>query len=251
MPEVLATREHGALWLRIHRPEHGNALAPSTLGALEDGLSGLAADDRAVVVTGTQGVFCAGADVRAAGDMLDDEDALLAFMDHAGALLTRLESLPVPTLAAVNGLTMAGGLELALACDLIIAADDAPIGDGHTAHGFTPAWGTTARLPRRAGRGAATWLLATGRPVPAARLVACGLVSEVVPAARLEERVRERLGELGGARPIALAESLRLARAATSRGLDEALAAEREAFIRQIGRAELREGVGGFGRPDA
>ena len=251
MSEVLATRQDGALWLRIHRPDHGNALAPSTLAALEDGLDGLEVDDRAVVVTGTGDVFCAGADVRAAAGMLDDEEALLAFMDRASSLLTRLESLPVPTLAAINGLTMAGGLELALACDLIVAADDAPIGDGHTPHGFIPAWGTTARLPRRAGRGMATWLLASGRPVPAAQLVACGLVNEVVPAERLDQRVRERLGELGAACPMALAESLRLARAATSQGLEEALTAERAAFIRQMGRQELRDGVGRFGRPPA
>ena len=246
MPEVLVSRKSNALWLRLQRPEHGNALAPSTLDAFAAALDGLSDNDRALVVTGSYGVFCSGADVRAARSMLDDERSLLAFMDQAQVLLDHLESLPVPTVAAVNGLAMAGGLELALACDLIIAADDARIGDGHTAHGIVPAWGATARLPRRVGRGMATWLFASSRSMAASDLVACGLVDEAVPLGELEGRVCQLLDQLGDVQPMALSESLHLARRADSRSLDDALRAERYAFQRQLRRAELRDGVDTF-----
>ena len=239
----------GANWIRLDRPQRGNALDPDTLEELSAAIDATTSDARAVVVTGTGSAFCAGADVSAAAGMIDDDAALLAYMDRARSVLDELRHLPVPTIAAVNGVTLAGGLELLLACDVVIAAADAPIGDGHTRHGFVPAWGATAHLPRRIPADLAMLMFATGASWPAAELVGTGLVTEAVEPARLEDRVRELVGQIATTSNTAVAEVVRLVRARAGRSTHDALRAEREAFSRQCHDASLRAGLARFAPP--
>ena len=146
------------------------------------------------MVTGSGRAFCAGADlkaVRAASAGGDESAATSAFLRQVGAVFDRLESLPIPTIAAINGLTLAGGLELMLCCDVAICAASARLGDGHANFGQIPGGGGTLRLPRRIGASRAKQLMFTGAVVPADIAGLWGLVDEVVAGDGLLARVQE------------------------------------------------------------
>src|SRR5690606_29889020 len=114
-----------------------------------------------------------------------DETAVARFLDSVLGVMGRLEKFPKPTIAAVNGLALAGGLELVLCCDLVIAARSARLGDAHANFGLLPGGGSSVRLPRKIGPTRAKYLLFTGDFVPAEELVSSGLVNEVVDDAEL------------------------------------------------------------------
>jgi len=126
------------------------------------------------------------------------------FLDLVGGMMDRLRVCPKPTIAALNGLTMAGGLELAMACDLIIAAESARIGDAHANFGVFPGAGGAAILPRRIGATAAKYLLFTGDTLPARELVSLGLVNRVVPDAELVSEVEKLALRIASKSPLVL-----------------------------------------------
>lgn len=134
---------------------------------------------RAVVLTGTGRTFSIGTDVDQIAAGLADFRQFRGYLHAFKATMHRLEALPVPTVAAVNGLTRAGGLELVLACDVAVIAADARIGDGHSAQFAIPAGGSTQRLPRRIGDARAKDLLWSGRFLAADEAVAWGLCQRV------------------------------------------------------------------------
>jgi enoyl-CoA hydratase len=179
---VTAERRGAATLLTIDRPERHNAVDGATADALREAFEAFAADDdaRVLVLTGAgDRAFCAGADLQA----IETLDA-----DRPGGPLgfTRLAS-PKPTIAAISGWCLAGGLELALWCDLRIATDTAVLGCAERRWGVPLIDGGTQRLPRVIGTGRALDLVLTGRNVPAAEALSMGLVNEVVaPAAHVE-----------------------------------------------------------------
>ena len=172
--------QHVVRILTFRRPEQRNPIDLATLEELAPLLDTAADDERVriVVVTGEGSAFSAGGDLR-------------GYLERFAAVCARLEATDMVTIAMVNGACVAGGLELALACDLVIAADDARIADGHLVVGQLPGAGGSQRLCRAIGLQKAKELLLTGRTVTAAEAVAIGLVAEVVPAAELEARVIE------------------------------------------------------------
>jgi len=132
------------------------------------------------------------------------------FLADFGAVLNSLQEFPQPVIAAVNGLTMAGGLELVLACDLVVAVASAPIGDGHSNYGLIPGGGGSIRLPRRVGRSMAAWLFFTGRTVPARDLVAWGLVNVVTEGDELTATVDDVVASIATKSALGLARMKRL-----------------------------------------
>jgi enoyl-CoA hydratase/carnithine racemase len=177
-----------------------------------------AATDRAlrvVVLTG-QGdkAFCAGADLKERARMGDGDVA--AFHRALRAALAALEALPQPVVAALNGAALGGGLELALACDLRVAAEGVEVGLPEVGLGIIPGGGGTARLPRLVGLGRAKELVLTGRRVGMAEAVAMGLVTQAVPAAGLQAAALALAGRLARNAPI----SLRQAKRALDEGFD-------------------------------
>ena len=182
-------RRGAAAWITLNRPDAMNALSGAMCDELSPLLARLGRDPevRVLVLTGAGRAFCAGADLKGVlGDSADApgaDDPLNAFLDRVSDTIDRLRALPKPTIAALNGLTMAGGLELAMACDLMIAAESARIGDAHANFGVFPGAGGTAVLPRRIGPTAAKYLLFTGDTQSAAELLPLGLVNPVVPDA--------------------------------------------------------------------
>jgi enoyl-CoA hydratase/carnithine racemase len=193
-----------------------NSLTMAMLAELSAHLAHAAGDRslRAVVLTGAgDRAFCAGADLKERARMGDAEVA--TFHRALRGALGAIEALPQPVVAALNGAALGGGLELALACDLRLAAEGAELGLPEVGLGIIPGGGGTQRLPRLVGVARAKELILTGRRLPAAEALAAGLVSQVVPPARLGEAALELGAQLARQAPI----SLRQAKRAIDQGL--------------------------------
>ncbi|NMO05140.1 enoyl-CoA hydratase/isomerase family protein [Gordonia sp. TBRC 11910] len=209
--------------LRLNRPSSMNALSARLISELDDHLADIETDSsRVVVLTGTGRAFCAGADLKEllgpGGDV--DAAAMLAFERRGAAVFSRLAALPLPVIVAINGLTMAGGLELALHGDIIVADEDARIGDGHIGYGMVPGAGGGIRLARAIGRGRAKYLAFTGALLSATQCLDYGLVQEVTPAGELDTRCADLAAQLAERSPSAL----RLFKTAIDDGMDQPLA---------------------------
>ncbi len=212
-----------ALWARIDRPDRANACGPEVIDGLHAWLGGAHAPGlRALVLTGTGTAFCAGADMRAGAAALADPASVLAYIRRGRELADAIAAAPLPVIAAVNGVALAGGFELVLAADVVFAARSARLGDAHARHAIVPGWGSSARLPRLVGRRAATRLLLTGESVSAEEMARLGVVTEVVDDDRLEAAVTEFVERLP-ADPETLARLVRLARTGGTGTVEEAL----------------------------
>jgi enoyl-CoA hydratase len=198
----------------LDRPEVRNALDLESLDALEAALVRFRDDPDlwVAILTGANGCFSAGADLRKLPAQLPERgpDASLQI-----ALLFSRVALPKPTIAAIEGPAMGGGCELALACDLRVAAEGASIGLPEARRGLIPGWGGTQRLPRLIGAGLAKELLFTGVPVDAAKAHAIGLVNRFARAGEALDAARELAAEICASAPS----SVRLAKRAVDEGL--------------------------------
>jgi enoyl-CoA hydratase len=229
--EHLSYRKHlGAGWLTLNRPDELNSLTADLLGAIADRLAEATADPtlRALVFTGAGRAFCAGADLKSldALPQAERDQRTAVFLARASVTFTAIVNFPKPVIAAVNGIATAGGLELVLACDIVVAAKGARIGDGHANYGLLPGAGASVRLPRRVGAARAKYLFFTGELVPAETLVAAGLVNEVVENDKLIPRAEEIVSVLATKSPLGLARMKQLA----NFGLDNASEAQGLAF---------------------
>jgi enoyl-CoA hydratase/carnithine racemase len=176
-------------WLRLNRPERRNAIDDSLLAALDEAVAAAGADvDVDVVVLAGRGVsFCAGADLKYLLGVADRPGQPMAFLTEVSDVVARLERCAKPVVAALHGHVIAGGLELALACDVVVAAEGALIGDGHVRNRLLPAAGSSVRLPRKVGPGLARQLMLTGELLPPERFLASGWVHSVVARDRLDD----------------------------------------------------------------
>jgi enoyl-CoA hydratase len=187
--DVQLTRSGGVATVFIDRPPV-NALSSGLLRALAEVVEDLArdADLRCVVLTARgQRVFVAGADIKEAAETPPEQASERTAL--GGRLLIGVESLPVPVIAAINGLCLGGGCELALAADIRVAAENARFGQPEILLGIMPGFGGTQRLPRLIGAGPALDLLLTGRDIDAAEALRLGLVSRVVAKEQLQDEV--------------------------------------------------------------
>ncbi|MFX1764864.1 enoyl-CoA hydratase-related protein [Paraburkholderia sp. A1RI-2L] len=239
-------------WLRINRPALLNALDRPAVHALGLALRQAQRDDRArvVVLTGTGRAFCAGADLRALGQAQaapgDGARRAARLVDQCAALMRRLDRMSKPVLAAVNGLTVGGGLELLLCCDLIVAARSARIGDGHAKIGALPGSGASARLPRRLPSAHARFLLFSGDMLPADDPLLAALIHRVVDDGLLESATAALADTLAANSPLMLASVKRLLASGADATLAEALRLERQARLRHASSFDCREGIDAF-----
>ena len=237
----------GIVRLTINRPKALNALNTAVLAELERVLAGLEgrADLRAVVITGAgEKSFVAGADIAEMREKTAEQAR--DFARQALDTFKRLETLPVPTVALVNGFCLGGGCELALACDWAVASDNAIFGQPEVLLGVIPGFGGTQRLPRRVGPAMAIDLCTTGRKIDANEALRIGLVNRVMPQAELESYVEELTKQLGGNGP----QSVRAAKQAIHDGMDQdldsALALETALFAFCFAGDEQTEGMSAF-----
>jgi len=224
---AISYRTEGAVaWIRLARPEQMNALDRDTLLALEERLDEIAAEPavRVLVVTGAGKAFCAGADLK--GVLAQVAPGEPDFLDIAARVFKKLRHLPKPVVAAINGLAMAGGLELALCCDLIIAAVSARIGDAHANFGVFPGGGGAAVLSTRLPLNIAKQLLFTGDTMPASELAAHGLVNQVTPDGELKAAVQTLAEKIAGKSPLVLTRMKRVANGAADKAQEDALKEE-------------------------
>lgn len=190
--ETIIYEQRGAVaWITLNRPVELNAVNLRMLEELHDVLAAVQANPsvRVVVVTGSGRAFCAGADLKALLGGLEAAPGEPNFADLTLATLSLLRNMPKPVIAAVNGLTIAGGLELAMCCDILVGAASAKIGDGHANFGVFPGGGGAALLPRKIGLNRAKQLLFTGDLVDAAQMQDWGLLNEVVADEELQSVV--------------------------------------------------------------
>jgi enoyl-CoA hydratase/carnithine racemase len=254
-PAVRVERRGAALWLYLNRPSALNGISPEIVGGLEDGLDQAARDDdvRVVVLAASGRVFCAGADLKyvldiaAPGGATDDAARLHdEFTSQVGETFSRIESFPKPVVAAVHGLAVAGGLELVLCADVVVAAESARFGDAHANYGLLPGAGGSARLPRRVGLATAKYLMFTGQAVSARELLHTDLVTKVVDDDDLEPEVGRLVDQLAGKSPLGLRVMKDLANAAFETPLSTGLRQEADDVRRHTGSADFVEGIRAF-----
>ena len=235
----------GVALVTLERPAALNALSFALLAELADALETLDRDGstRAVVLTGAgERAFAAGADVAELRDQTPDR---LRADGHFGAW-DRIAAVGLPLIAAVRGYALGGGCELAMSCDLIIAADDARFGQPEIKIGIMPGAGGTQRLTRAIGQARAMDMILTGRPMLASEALAAGLVSRVVPTASVLEDALGVATEIAAMPPGAIRAAKRAVRAAEDLPLGEGLALERRVFFDLFGTHDQREGMSAF-----
>ena len=247
---VLYERRGAGAWLTLNRPQALNALDLPLVHCLDRCVTRAEADDRvrAIVVTGAGRAFSAGADLKAIRHLLaDGVDRFAAeFVRPLLDVLDRLETSRLPVIAAVNGIAAAGGLETILACDLVIAAESARIGDAHANYGLIPGGAGSIRLPRKIGPTRAKALLFTGRFLAARELMAMGLVNQVVADEALATTVEELVAELAAKSPLSIAAMKQLVRDGLEQSLDTAIKLEYTMLQTHMRSEDVAEGLDAF-----
>jgi enoyl-CoA hydratase len=233
--------------LTLNRPEALNAISPQMLDQLDERLGEIEGDPAlgAVVLTGAgEKAFCAGADVghvRTAGAL-----EARAFAQRGHEVAHRIESLHKPVVAAVNGYALGGGCEIALACDVRVAAEGARFGQPEVALGVIPGWGGTQRLARTTSVGFAKEMILTGRPVTADEALRAGLVTHVHPATDLLARAVELAEAIARQPSSAVTAAKRLCNLALGGDAPAPYAHEVDAFALASTAPDQREGMGAF-----
>lgn len=231
--------------ITFDRPEALNALAPPVLKDLDTCLAQI--EKRrpgAVIVTGEGKAFIAGADIPTMRAMTVPEAR--AYTELGNRVIDRLAHLPCPVLVAVNGFAFGGGLELALAGDLLYASDKAQMGLPEVGLGIHPGFGGTQRLPRRIGLGAAKDLVYTGRTVAAAEASDLGLVNAVFPAAELQDKVLQVARTIASKAPLAVAGAKASLDQGTGLDLGSGLQVEQESVVLLFATTDKKEGLDAF-----
>jgi enoyl-CoA hydratase/carnithine racemase len=239
--------------LTLNRPRAMNSLNGAIMATLEQRLVEIAADDalRVLVLTGAGAAFCAGADLKEvlAGQALPPGEA--DFLDRGNRVFGALRNFPKPVIAALNGVTMAGGLELAMCADIVVAAESATIADAHANFGVYPGAGGAAVLPRLVPLNMAMYLLFTGMSLSAAEMKSCGLVCEVHPDAQLGEATLALANRIACKSPVALRRMKEVARASADKTRDDALRHEQVMMREHMRSHDFHEGLTAFAQKRA
>lgn len=245
---LLASASDGVLTLTLSRPAALNALTPDLVDALGCALSrGL--DDtsvRVVVLTGAGRGFCAGVDLKATEQRNTVPRGNVAFIAALGSLVQRIASYPKSVIAAVNGVAVAGGLELVLACDQVIAARSARLGDAHANYAMFPGAGATVRLPRRIGLAKAKYLMFSGALWSADESLEAGLVDQVVPDEDLLPAARRLAALFANKSPLVIARMKEALGDSLHQPPEIGLRRERDLNELHATSADRREGLAAF-----
>jgi enoyl-CoA hydratase/carnithine racemase len=242
---VVEKSAEGIVQIRLNRPDRLNALGVDMVDALLAAITEAAASDaRAILIRGTGRAFCAGADLKERRTM--DEAARIKHNRAINAAVDALDAAPMPTLCAVNGLALGGGCEIALACDLRYAAEDAQIGLTEARIGAIPGAGGTQRLPRVIGATRAMELILTGEPITGKRAAEIGLINAAVAADQLEAHVMRIAAVLASRSPSGARTAKRVIYGGLETTLANGLALEARALKDILTSADYAEGLAAF-----
>jgi enoyl-CoA hydratase/carnithine racemase len=234
--------------LTLNRPKAMNSLNLAILAEFDRRLLEIAANDelRVLILTGTGTAFCAGADLKEvlAGQNLEPGEQ--DFLDRANLVYGRLRNFSKPVVAALNGVTMAGGLELAMCADIVVAAESATIADAHANFGVYPGAGGAAILPRLIPLNMAMYLLLTGKSLSAAEMKAYGLVCEVHPDESFADAVLKLASHIAKKSPVALRRMKEVARASSDKTRADALLHEQVMLREHMRSFDFHEGLQAF-----
>ena len=247
---VLRVEQHGSVRrFLLHRPQRRNALDAKLIEALTAALTDAEQDPatRAVLIAGTGRSFCAGADLRHLLSLHDAGETPMSFLRTVSALTRRLETSPLPIVAVLHGHAVAGGLEIALACDVVVAEAGTLIGDGHIRNHLLPGAGASVRMRARLGDALSRWLALTGELLPAERFLSAGWLHAVVDSghgASEGQRLAETLA--AAANPAQWAYKLLLADLDETPSLKGGLDLELDAFDRHWANHDVPHALRGF-----
>jgi enoyl-CoA hydratase len=239
--------DQGIAVVTMNRPQALNAFNSEQLDLLGAAFHALGQDRtvRVVILTGAgDRAFAAGADIK---EMVDLTPAGgMAFGRKGQALTSTVERLPQPVIAAVNGYAFGGGCELAIACDIRLASENARFAQPEVSLGIPPGWGGTQRLPRLIGPGLAAEMIYTGRHVDAEEAQRIGLVNRVVPAAELMKEAKALAGQLAKSAPVAMRYIINAVNKGTEIPFAEACQYEATLFGLVASTEDMREGTAAF-----
>jgi enoyl-CoA hydratase/carnithine racemase len=241
MTTVRTSTDDQVLYVTLDGPGSMNSLTPPVLQELDDAIAVVERDRslRAIVITGTGKAFSVGMDIDFLGECFaDPAGVFLPFIRRFHEVLLRLENCGVPSIAVVNGLARAGGFELLLACDFVIAADEAKVGDTHSQFGMIPGAGASVRAPRKVGDQRARELLLAGRWLTGPEMVQWGLAVASVPRDDLAAETDRLLAGIRGRSRRVLGDIKNLLNATPELSLLDALRLEREVFARFLAEDE-------------
>jgi enoyl-CoA hydratase len=252
-PSVIEEQIASTVIVRLNRPEKLNALSPEMIAALSDLFSSFKQrpELRAIILTATgDKAFCAGTDIAKIADAVetteDRERRAREISERGQALCNLIENCGIPVIAAIHGIAAGGGCELALACHLRLAADNAQFSLPETKLGVLPAYGGTQRLAREIGEARALEIMLTGRKVGAEEALQLGLVNRVTSAANLLNDATAFANEIAQLAPLAIRACLQAVIAGQSLPLDEGLALETKLFSSLFETSDVREGTRAF-----
>ena len=247
---ILVSREDGIGTVTINRPDKLNAFYGSMRQDIAAAVRELAQDAavRVLIITGAGRAFCAGADIGYMKDLLERNDTanFTALVEAGRAVVTVIRETPKPVIGSMNGPAAGGGANLALACDLRIASEQASIGQTFSKIGLHPDWGATFFLPRLLGPSRAFELFASGEMLGAEDALRLGLFNRVVPHERLQAETRALAAGLAAKPPIALALAKKAVYASESHSLADMLDLELEHQLRCFKSRDAREGFAAF-----
>jgi len=248
MPDATTRISGSTAWFTLNRPDDMNALTQEMLDTLDAFLDQIGNDDaiRCLAITGSGRAFCAGADLKSTTATEDLAPGTPDFIDRVGEVFGKLRNFPKPVIASLNGYTLAGGLELAMCCDLVVAGESAKIGDAHANFGVYPGAGGAAILPRVVPANVANYLLFTGKMLPASEMKTYGFVNEVVPDDELEDATQALADLIATKSPIALSRMKAVAKDTLGRTADAALQHEQVLFRQHMRSADAAEGLSAF-----
>ena len=245
---VRASLCEGVGTIELSRPAVFNCLSRRMLGDIAEAIASLERDGaRAALIVAGGKNFCTGAALDEVEAVRNVEAELRDFLALGHSVLDRIEASPLPVVAAVQGLCLAGGIELVLACDVVFAAEDARFGDQHAAFGLIPGWGGSQRLTRAIGLRRALDLMYSARWIDAPTAMQWGLVNHVAPALRLRDEALAYARLLATRSGAGLAAIKRLGRhAAEGQALADGLRREQQEALRVLTGIDINEGLAAF-----
>ncbi|HVL82245.1 MAG TPA: enoyl-CoA hydratase-related protein [Actinomycetota bacterium] len=246
---ILVDHDGAVATVTLNRPDRRNAFNRAMVAELQDAFTALGRDRsvRAVVLTGAGGAFCSGADLAPGDEAMPSGAAPFhARMQETGRLISSLADLPMPTIAAVPGVAAGGGCNMALACDIVLAADTARFSQIFVKRGLTVDMGGLWSLPRRVGLHRAKELAFTGDFIDAAEADRIGLINRVVPAADLAEAAADLARRIAANAPLAVRMAKDGLNRSSQMSMRDALEAEARAQAICYASADVREGIVAF-----